>query len=320
MPAADIEAWVEQELGSMVRSRRPVAGGCIHNAWKLELADGRRLFAKTNHASAFSLLAAELEGLRALARWAPPRLQLPEPLALGRAGSQAVLLLSWLELAGHGSGGSGAAVSGGWAGLGAGLAQLHRASAAAAAAGRCGDLHAGGYGFPADNFIGSSPQANGWMPTWPAFFAQRRLRPQLALAAQAGEPFRGAEALLERAEQVLSAHQCLPALVHGDLWSGNAALVISDASRQGSSTPATGAIFDPAAYWGDREVDLAMARLFGGFPEAFFSGYQAEWPLPPDWGERVDLYNLYHLLNHTNLFGGGYRRQAQALINRVLAV
>jgi fructosamine-3-kinase len=79
-------------------------------------------------------------------------------------------------------------------------------------------------------------------------------------------------------------------------------------------------MFDPATYWGDREVDMAMARLFGGFPPAFFAGYEAEWPLPPDWDERVELYNLYHLLNHANLFGGGYRGQAQAVINTLLEV
>jgi fructosamine-3-kinase len=317
MPAGEIDAWVEQQLGSAVRSRCPVGGGCIHNAWQLDLADGRRVFAKTNRATSSSLLAAEVEGLRALARWAPPALQLPEPLALGLAGSQAVLLLSWLELGGMGAGvgGGTAAASGGWAGIGAGLAQLHRASAKAAAAGSCGDLHAGGYGFPADNFIGSAPQPNGWLPAWPTFFAQRRLRPQLALAVNNGEPFHGAEALLERAEQLLSPHHCQPSLVHGDLWRGNAALVASSCG-----TPASGAIFDPAAYWGDREVDLAMARLFGGFPEAFFAGYQAEWPLSSGWRERVELYNLYHLLNHANLFGGGYRHQAQAVINALLGM
>jgi fructosamine-3-kinase len=322
MPTGGIKAWVEQQLGSAVRSCHPVGGGCIHNAWGLELADGRRLFAKTNRAAALALLAAEVEGLRALARWAPPTLQLPEPLALGCAGGQAVLLLSWLELAGMGAGAAGttAAAESGWASLGASLAQLHRASAAAAASGRCGDLHAGGFGFPVDNFIGSGPQANGWMPAWATFFVQRRLRPQLALAARQGDPFRGAEVLLQRVEQLLGAHPCAPVLVHGDLWSGNAALVASDGAGQGHGIPATGAMLDPATYWGDREVDLAMARLFGGFPPAFFAGYEAEWPLPPDWDGRVELYNLYHLLNHANLFGGGYRGQAQAVINTLLEV
>ncbi len=294
MAAGTIEAWAEQQLGCPVRGRRPVAGGCIHSAWRLELADGRRVFAKTNRAEALPLLAAELEGLRALAPWAPPALRLPEPLALGVAGGQAELLLSWLELAqGPGVGTSG------WAAFGAALAALHRASAQG---------HGGGYGFASDNFIGSTPQPNGWMPEWSRFFAERRLAPQLVMAQAAGHPFRGGEALLERADQLLHGHSCQPALVHGDLWSGNAAL-LADGS---------GAIFDPAAYWGDREVDLAMARLFGGFSEAFFAGYGHSWPLAPDWPQRLELYNLYHLLNHANLFGGGYNRQAQASIDRLL--
>jgi fructosamine-3-kinase len=286
--------WVSRQLGSEVVARRPVGGGCIHSAWCLELADGRRVFAKTSSASALPLLAAEAEGLAALARWAAPPLRLPEPLALGVSGDAAVLLLSWLELASAGHRGDG------WASLGACLADLHRASAA----GQPGQ----GYGFGSDNFIGSSPQTNGWMARWPEFFVDRRLAPQLARAAQRGGPFPRSETLLARAAELLADHGCSPVLVHGDLWSGNAA-VLADG---------TVAIFDPAAYWGDREVDLAMARLFGGFPEPFFAGYTARWPLPADWPQRLDLYNLYHLINHANLFGGGYRGQAQAVIDRLL--
>ena len=129
-----------------------------------------------------------------------------------------------------------------------------------------------------------------------------------ARAAQRGCPFARSEALLERAGELLADHGCSPVLVHGDLWSGNAALLADG----------TGAVFDPAAYWGDREVDLAMARLFGGFPEAFFAGYQGSWPLPADWPQRLELYNLYHLINHANLFGGGYQAQAQDVIDRLL--
>jgi fructosamine-3-kinase len=298
MAAGAIEAWAEQQLGSPVRLRRSVAGGCIHSAWRLELADGRRVFAKTNRAKALPLLAAEREGLRALAPWAPPGLQLPEPLALGVAGSQAVLLLSWLDLAGGGAVEWGASPNG-WTALGAALAALHRASAQA---------HGGGYGFAADNFIGSSPQRNGWLPEWSRFFVERRLGPQLVMAAAAGCPLRGGEALLERAEQLLAAHSCQPALVHGDLWSGNAALLAGGGA----------ALFDPAVYWGDREVDLAMARLFGGFPPAFFAGYGEVWPLPPGAERRTGLYNLYHLLNHANLFGGGYWSQSQAALAALL--
>ena len=104
-------------------------------------------------------------------------------------------------------------------------------------------------------------------------------------------------------------HGAEPCLVHGDLWAGNGALLVDG----------RGAIFDPAVYWGDREVDLAMAHLFGGFPACFFAGYEGRWPLPPGHRQRREIYNLYHLLNHANLFGGGYWRQAQASIDALLA-
>jgi fructosamine-3-kinase len=129
------------------------------------------------------------------------------------------------------------------------------------------------------------------------------------MAEARGDTYPGAAALLERIPRLLQNHACEPVLVHGDLWSGNAGLLERGA-----------AIFDPAAYWGDREVDLAMARLFGGFPTTFFSGYEEAWPLPEGAARRVPLYNLYHLLNHANLFGGSYRHQALSCIDRLLAM
>ncbi|MEY3463086.1 MAG: hypothetical protein RLZZ468_864 [Cyanobacteriota bacterium] len=302
-PERELLAFVEQRLGLPVRAAQPVAGGCIHRAWRLDLADGRRVFAKTNAADALPLLAAEQQGLEALAPWAPAQLRLPEPLALGRAGPTAVLVLSWLDLA-SGAGGSTASAAG-WAALGAGLAELHRRSAAGGSS--------AGFGFSTDNFIGATPQRNGWLPEWADFFVQRRLAPQLRLAARRGQPLRHGEAVLERAGQLLAAHHCPAVLVHGDLWSGNAGLL-----QRPPGEPHGAALFDPATHWADREVDLAMARLFGGFPAAFFDGYGASWPLPIGWSDRLDLYNLYHLLNHANLFGGGYQGQAQSSIDRLL--
>ena len=287
-----MEAWVQQQLGSAVVRRRSVAGGCSHSAWQLHLADGRQVFAKTNHASALPLLAAEAEGLKALAPWAQPPLQLPQPLALGVSAGQAVLLLSWLELLP--SGGS----PGEWRRLGGALAALHRASS----------TEARSFGFPSDNYIGGTLQPNGWLDHWGRFFVERRLAPQLALAAQRGLALAQGQALLDRAAELLDGHGCGAALVHGDLWSGNAGLLVDGGV----------ALFDPAVYWGDREVDLAMARLLGGFPESFFAGYQVEWPLPPTSCHRTPLYNLYHLLNHANLFGGSYRNQVEAQVASLL--
>jgi fructosamine-3-kinase len=287
--------WLAERLGVKLATIAPVSGGCIHRAWCLGLAAGERLFAKTNQASALAMFEAEAAGLRALARWARPPLQVPEPLAVGQAGSLAVLVLPWLELAGGGG------RSADWRGLGAGLAELHRRSSGG---------ESRGFGFEADNFIGSAPQANAWHRDWPQFFADCRLVPQLRRAAAAGRSLRGAERLLGDLPAWLGGHACEPVLVHGDLWSGNAGLL----------APGRGAaLFDPASHWADREVDLAMARLFGGFPPAFFAGYAEVWPLQPGAEARVALYNLYHLLNHANLFGGGYWGQAQASLDGLLA-
>lgn len=293
MPDA-LVSWLQQQLKAALRCHRSVGGGCIHAAWQLELADGRRFFLKTNQASAMPLLEAEADGLAALAALAPDGLQIPAPLACAVVEGQAVLLLTWLDL-------GRASAEGGWERLGRALAQLHHVSLNSGPG-------QGRFGWHADNFIGSTPQPNPWHDAWGPFFVQQRLAYQFALAAAAGQPFSQAERLLARAEQWLSAHHPEPVLVHGDLWSGNAA-VLSDGGA---------AIFDPAVHRGDREVDLAMARLFGGFPAAFFSGYASQWPLPAGFEQRIELYNLYHLLNHAHLFGGGYRQQAQQSILRLL--
>lgn len=299
LPLPDqFSAWLAEHLGAELVARAPVGGGCIHSAWCLRLADGGRLFAKTGRREALPLLEAEAEGLGGLRAVADPaQLVVPEPLALGLAGEQAVLVLPWLELR--------PSSPGAWRRLGAGLADLHRQSLAAVTA---RDDRPGRFGWERDNFIGSGAQGNGWFELWGPFFASRRLAPQLERLAAKGHSLRGAGDLLERVPAWLGSHGPEPCLVHGDLWSGNASPLADG----------RGALFDPAAYRGDREVDLAMARLFGGFPGEFFAAYEERWPLPAGHHTRVDLYNLYHLLNHANLFGGGYHRQAQSSIDHLL--
>jgi fructosamine-3-kinase len=304
--------WLQQRIGATVRRRTAIGGGCIHHAWRLELTDGRQLFAKTNHADALPVLEAEAAGLEALddavqalqrdASADPPvgGLVIPRPVAIGRAGAQAVLILPWLELD------RARPVAEAWCRLGASLAAVHRHSLeVACGSGRDRRI---AFGWGQDNFIGSGHQANGWMDDWGRFFAQRRLAPQLEQLARRGQGLRGADALLARVPEWLADHAVVPCLVHGDLWSGNLALLVDG----------RGAIFDPAVYRGDREVDMAMARLFGGVPEGFFRGYEAVWPLPAGHARRERIYNLYHLLNHANLFGGGYRHQAQECISDLL--
>lgn len=312
-PADDLADWLVRNLGVRPVGRRPVGGGCIHSAWCLTVVpsggagaaprpepfSGGRLFAKTNSLEALPLLEAEAEGLEALVRAAVgTELRVPAPLALGVAGNQAVLVLPWLEL-------ERSAADGAWHRLGAALATLHRSSL------EClctpGD-RPGRFGWPRDNAIGAGPQTNGWLDSWGRFFAERRLAPQLKRLESRIGALRDGQALLERVPDWLDGHGADPCLVHGDLWSGNAAI---DSSGDG-------VIFDPAVHRADREVDLAMARLFGGFPAPFFAGYEATWPLPTNHRRRVPLYNLYHLLNHANLFGGSYACEAQAVMKELL--
>lgn len=300
-----LSTWIHRELGEPLEAMVAVAGGCIHSAWRLELSSGRRLFAKSNRAALLPVLAAEAEGLNALSTVAsttatgqaggPPGLTVPTPLRLTELDGHALLVLPWLELISSRP----AAAERAWQQLGGQLAGLHRASLRG---------HDGRFGWHRDNWIGSGTQRNGWDTDWGRFFTERRLKPQLEQAARRGQPLRGAAALLERLPHWLREHEVDACLVHGDLWSGNAGL-LSDGG---------GALYDPAVYRGDREVDLAMARLFGGFPSAFFSGYDAVWPLAPGHRQREEAYNLYHLLNHANLFGGGYQAQAEHSLHQLL--
>ncbi|HEY6822187.1 MAG TPA: fructosamine kinase family protein, partial [Burkholderiales bacterium] len=227
-------------------------GGCIHESFRVQV-HGRTRFLKTNEASFDAVFAAEADGLHAL-RAAGVRA--PEPLTNGTAGGKAFLLLEWLDLG----------KAGDFAALGLTLAELHRHSGPA-------------FGWRRDNYIGATAQRNGWCDGWSEFWHDRRLKPQLQLAEQKG--YRLDRALFARACAVLRGHAPAPSLVHGDLWSGNAAF-----------TPHGPVLFDPAVYYGDREVDLAMTELFGGFPKEFYAAYQQAFPLLAGYETRKILYNL----------------------------
>ncbi|MBK9710186.1 MAG: fructosamine kinase family protein [Kouleothrix sp.] len=181
--------------------------------------------------------------------------------------------------------------------LGTALAALHRSTAPA-------------YGLDHDNYIGATPQPNGWAGSWLEFFRERRLRFQADLARRQGrwtpQRERLMERLLGRLDRWIDGRAVQPSLLHGDLWGGN--FIVGPGGAP--------ALIDPAAYYGDREADLAFTALFGGFPEAFYQAYAAAWPLPAGWRERQDLYNLYHLLNHLNLFGEGYGSQVDQVLRR----
>jgi protein-ribulosamine 3-kinase len=270
----------------------PVAGGCIHTAMRLsgEDAAGKRdYFAKMNEPDRAPMFAAEAEGLAALRK--AGAVKVPRALAQGRDGERAWLVLEWLDLMPLDAKSA--------ARLGIALAAQHR-------------LPQPKFGWPRDNFIGATPQVNGESDDWLAFWRANRLHPQLRLAAHRRLPSR----LIDRGERLMAdcgaffgSHSPAKSLLHGDLWIGNAAAVAGD----------TPVVFDPAVYVGDREADVAMTHLFGGFPADFLSAYRAAWALDDGYGVRRDFYNLYHRLNHANLFGGSHGRESEQAIERLLA-
>ncbi len=235
-------------------------------------------------------LDAEADGLGRIA--ATGAVRTPRVLGQGANESSAWLELEWLDL--H------AADAASDARAGEALARLHATVAEK-------------FGLERDNAIGASPQRNAQSGDWVEFFRRQRLGYQLELAARNGH--RGAlqergHRLFEVLPAFFAGHRPQASLLHGDLWAGNRAML-------GDGTPV---IFDPAVYYGDREADIAMTRLFGGFGPRFYAAYEAAWSLDAGAAGRSGLYNLYHVLNHLNIFGGGYRAQAEALIATLLAM
>ena len=265
-----------------------VHGGCINDSYRWESGTGP-IFVKVGAVHALGAFEAEAAGLKELAR--AEAVRVPKVGATGATSTAAWLALEWIEFRSP----TGRAETL----LGEQLATQHR-------------LMAAQYGWERDNTIGSTPQLNAWGRDWVEFFRERRLRTQLALARRNGHAGRLHERgslLLELMGAFFASYSPVPSLLHGDLWGGN----------WGADAAGTPLIFDPAVYYGDREADLAMTRLFGGFSNAFYTAYHGCWPLDPAAGTRRTLYNLYHVLNHLNLFGGGYAEQAASMIDRLLA-
>lgn len=266
---------------------RMVGGGCINATYRVE-DRGRRYFLKTNQASCLSMFEAEAAGLKELAT--AGAIRVPQPVCAGVAQGTAFLVLEFIDFATAGQGGAEA--------LGRQLAALHRHGSTQ-------------FGWHRDNTIGATPQPNTQAGRWPDFWRDRRLGHQLALAAEngyGGALQRHGERLLVRLEVFFDGYAPQPSLLHGDLWGGNYGF-----DRAGAPV-----LFDPAVYYGDREADLAMTELFGGFPAAFHAAYREAFPLDAGYRVRKTLYNLYHILNHLNLFGGSYLGQAEGMIARLL--
>lgn len=264
------------------------AGGCINRTIVVSDRDGRHYFVKLNDAHRLNMFEAEFDGLRELER--ARVIRVPRPICTGSADGKSFLVLEYLALSGN------SAVM--QRRLGQQLAALH-------------GITQSHFGWHRSNTIGSTPQSNDRHRDWVEFYRERRLRVQLDLAVgQGGKQLCAlGEQLIERVSDFFTDYRPAVSLLHGDLWSGNVAAT-------GDDEPT---VFDPAVYFGDREADIAMTELFGGFTAAFYEAYSEMWPLDAGYRTRKYLYNLYHILNHFNLFGGGYGIQAEDTIKELLS-
>jgi len=263
-----------------------LSGGCINSAYRV--SDGNtHYFVKLNgidHRSMFKSEALALQELHQLAA-----VRVPQAICFGEYKSQAYLVLEHLSLSGRPNASL----------LGRQLAATHQVSAQQ-------------FGWHTENVIGSTPQANQQNSDWIAFWRQQRLIPQLKLAEQNGYGRALAllnDKLLSDFEGLFADYRPVPSLLHGDLWGGNVA----------GLADGTPVMFDPALYYGDREADIAMTYLFGGFDSQFYATYNEAWPLDAGFAQRKTFYNLYHILNHLNLFGTGYLTQAVSMTEQILA-
>lgn len=278
-----------------ITGKYPVYGGDINRSFRLALSDGTAVFMKSNTLKNRQFFEAEAKGLEALRQTGS--IGVPKVLALGadKAQNTSFLLLEYLEAAPE--------TGGYWEVFGRELAALHRADCR-----RFVPADAGlPFGFGSDNYIGASPQKNTPKGCWPVFFRECRLLPQFRMADRyfdSGTRKRYMK-LLDRLDGLLTEPE-FPSLLHGDLWRGNAAC-----GPDGKAW-----IFDPAAYVGHFEAELAMTELFGGFPDTFYRAYHEVNPIDGGYRDRRELYNLYHLLNHLNLFGGSYLNSVLKILKR----
>jgi len=310
---AELAISIGAIIGATLRPqpRERVHGGSINECYRWE-TDSGAIFVKVAPVRNIEMFAAEAAGLEALRR--ANAVRVPRVLGVGCSGAAAVtvgagthngtdarerpssavrawLALEWIQ--------TGPATHTTDTTLGEQLAKQHRATQTS-------------FGWSRDNTIGSTPQLNAESPDWITFYRDLRLQYQLDLAAKNG--FNGrlqdrGATLLDCLPHFFRTRKPTPSLLHGDLWGGNR---LTDNNGQP-------VIFDPAVYYGDREADIAMTHLFGGYGKDFYAAYEAAWPRDPGHEVRADLYNLYHVLNHLNLFGGGYLRQATGMIDRLLA-
>ena len=286
----DVERSIREASGApfAIESRSGAGAGCI-NECHVVRGRGRAYFVKLNAPERKDMFAAEAAGLEEIA--STQTVRVPQPVCHRATREASWIVLEYLDLK--------PPTGDAWRSLGTHLARLHKVTAPS-------------HGWKRDNTIGATPQVNTPHADWMTFWRERRLGFQLALARNGGHGGRLADRgarLMEKLPAWFDGYRPASSLLHGDLWSGNAAMTAGGEP----------VIYDPAVYHGDRETDLAMTELFGGFPRRFYDAYRAEYPLDPGYESRKTLYNLYHVLNHLNLFGGGYGAQAERMIDELLA-
>lgn len=288
-PWSDISAQISTTVNTPFQATKVavIGGGCINEAFKVS-NDNKHYFVKLNSASCLPMFEAEAAGLNEI--YHSHTLRVPSPICWGGNNHQSWLVLEYLILNNTSSGDASA--------LGSGLAAMHR-------------IHSEHFGWVRDNTIGNTPQINTYTSNWVQFWRDHRLGYQLKLAKNNG--YTGkiqmlGERLMSELNIFFNSTSPAASLLHGDLWNGNISFDV-----EGQPI-----IYDPAVYYGDREADIAMTELFGMFPTAFYAAYRDDYPLDSGYNTRKILYNLYHILNHLNLFGGCYRHQAEQMINKLL--
>ncbi|KAJ2449041.1 hypothetical protein EV183_005107 [Coemansia sp. RSA 2336] len=297
MATSELETKISQALvrlgvsdGGKILAMKPAGGGCISEAFVAETADAGKFFVKSHMSTPTmsrdeckAMLQAEMDGLEALRQ--TNAIRVPKPLHVGELANGAFLIIEYIAIRPLRD----------QRRFGRQLAEMH--------------LFAGSdqFGFAKDNWIGSTPQVNGWHSSWVELL-HRRLKYQFDLAQFTGDMNRMAKELLERLPEFFAGLDIKPSLVHGDLWSGNC----------GSDESGSPVIFDPAVYWGHHESELGIMRMFGGFTSEFYDAYHELIPKAPGFKRRIQIYELYHAVNHYNLFGSGYLGQCQSLLSRIL--
>jgi len=291
----EIKQWgsivqhIESVTGNKFKMRQShrLAGGSINAVFMLSDHKAQQYCVKTNQVEKKAMFAAEAAGLHALANSAT--IKVPKPICYGDDAKQSYIVIEYLSLDGLVN----------QVLLGEQLAAMHKVTVER-------------FGWQRDNTIGITHQANAWQKDWLVFWREQRLGYQLKLAANRG--YTGelqvlGEKLLLNMSSLFVGRKIVPSMLHGDLWAGNVA----------GLTDGTPVIFDPAFYYGDRETDLAMTYVFGGFTSDFYAAYQNAYPLDEGFELRKTFYSIYHILNHLNMFGGSYQGQAVDMLRRVIA-